>query len=245
MDQIIPGETQSHWKNPTRALRYRNYQWYPLKIADSRSSHIEISCEHPVELEQVPSKTLVLVGDRYLRAGALFGRSGYATKYHQHFYTQKSLEQLQLVLQAHSTDVKPMAILDIKLGIKYAVEATTRWGYRLVTIVVFVALAFLVSVYDPAKMRSGQLSVLPIIAVLFALFGALASLRPQENVVAVRTRKLQDHGACHGVSDGALLPCWFALSGSYRKRADRDPGAGSWPLADLVRRAGKTNPSSQ
>lgn len=211
-------------------MRYRNYQWYPLKIADSRSSHIEVSCEYPVELEQVPSKTLVLVGNQYLAGGIVFGRSGYATKYHQHFYTQKSLEQLQRVLQAHGTDVRPMAILDIKLGIKYVVEGTTRWGYRLITIVVFVALTFLVSVYDPAKMRSGQLSVLPIIVVLFALFGALASLRPQENVVAVRTRKYK----IMALSMGFLMALYFLAGLVYQEAIEsvrcmiRDLGLGRW-----------------
>jgi hypothetical protein len=231
MEQIIPSASEWSWSEPIRALRYRGFQWYPIRIGDSRSTHIEVSCEHPIELEQVPGWTRVRVGHRIVTANSLFGRSSHETRYHQHFYTTKTGEDIQRVLGGADPRA-PRAMQDVKLGIKYAVERTTSWGYRLVNLVVFAALAFLIAVYDPDKMRAGQISVLPIVPVLFALFGALASLRPQESVVALRMRKykttvlLMGFGMVTYFLSGLI---WPTLATSLR-RFVRDVGLGSFLL---------------
>jgi len=184
MEQVIPAgdEPYSPWLHPVNRWLHRNYQWYPIRIGDTRSTHIEISCEHPAELEQVPGKAKVRVGGRILSASTVFGRSSYETKYHQHFYTTKSGEEIRRILRLPGE----RQMFDLHFGVRFAVERSLLWGYRLFLSVMMVAAVFLVAVYDPDRMRKHDMSFLPVVPILFALFGALSALRTQEGIVGSR-----------------------------------------------------------
>jgi len=187
MDQVVPAgeEPFSSWLHPIRRWRHRHYQWYPFRIGDSRSTHIEISCAHPAELEQVPGKTRVRVWERIVDTSVVFGRSSHETKYYQHFYTARTGEQIQQRLGLPGEK----QMLDLHLGVRFAVERSLLWGYWLIAGVMIVAAIFLVAVYDPESMRKRQTSFLPVVPILFALFGALSALRTQEGIVATRVMK--------------------------------------------------------
>jgi hypothetical protein len=205
IDQLIPGDDTSFWRNPLRGVAERTYQWYPFRTGDTRSLHIEVICDHPLELEQVPKATRLSVGGRLIPRTMLFGRAGYNTKYEQHFYTQTTAEELQAALGPD--DQRRRSIFDFRLGVKYRVELATRVGYRLIALVVCAAFMALVVVYDPVKLLRGETSLLPLVPILFALFGALGSLKPQENLVALHMRKYKI--LVLGV--GALMSLYFLV----------------------------------
>lgn len=183
MEQVIPVETGSWW----RIWSWR-YQRYPMRIGGSRSTHIEIICEHPVELEQVPVATRVFIGGKPLPIDVLFGRTDHSTKYHQHFYTNKNIEQIALSLQSHGVEVQ-RPLFNFILQIKYSIEVGTRWGYRLALIVASLASVVLLREFDPASLKPGEIRLVSLIPILTGLLGVLASLKPQENIVAFGTRK--------------------------------------------------------
>jgi hypothetical protein len=189
IEQLIPGETTWSWRRPVQSWSERHHQWYPFRLGDSRSLHIEVTCQHPLELEQDPRKTRVVAEGRLIPVEDLFGRAGHNTRYEQHFYTNKTARQLESVLGAAGLPRGPRTMVDLRLGIRFDVDVTTRLAYRLVSVVVAAAGIALLAVYDPAKVRNGDRSLLPLIPILFALFGALGSLKPQESLVAIRMRK--------------------------------------------------------
>ena len=80
-------------------------------------------------------------------------------------------------------------MFDLHLGVRFAVERSLLWGYRLIAGVMIVAVIFLDAVYDPDSMRKRQTSFLPVVPILFALFGALSALRTQEGIVATRVMR--------------------------------------------------------
>lgn len=206
IDHLIPAEGSS-WQHPILSFRNRNHQWYPFRLGDSRSLHIEVVCEHPLELEQVPEGTRVTADGTPISLTDLFGRAGYNTRYEQHFYTNKTAEQLGNMLQASGQQHEPRAMFDLRLGIKFTVDFTTRFSHRLITIVVFAAAVALVVVYDPVQLRTGRTQLLPLVPILFALFGALGSLKPQENLVALRMRKYK----ITVLSLGAAMSLYFLI----------------------------------
>jgi len=216
IDQLIPGESTSLWRHPIQRMVERNYQWYPFRTGDTRSLHIEVICDHPLELEQVPRATRLRVGGRLIPRTMLFGRAGYNTKYEQHFYTQKTAEELQTALG----DRRKRSMFDFKVGVKFRVELATRISYRLIAIVVFAALFALIVVYDPVKLRKGETNLLPLVPILFALFGALGSLKPQENLVALSVRKYK----IAVLSVGALMSLYFLVGLVF-------PGVAFWVRA--------------
>lgn len=194
LEQIIPLGDPVPWRWRDRAaqtwrnLRYAGYQWYPLRLGDYRSVHVEVISETPAELEQLPRKALVDAGGTLVPASVVFGRASHEASDYSHFYTNKTAQELSMTSKALGLGLDANVVMhDLKLGIKYRIEAATRWGYRLITMVVVFASLYLLSVYDPEVRGRG--SFLPVVPLLFTLLGALASFRPQETIVATRMRK--------------------------------------------------------
>lgn len=173
---------------------------YPIRVGDSRSTHIEVTCEHPIELEQVPKATRVLfereeglldvlLRRKRWRIHVLFGKSSHSTRYRQHFYTDKTPEEIRAMVKAHGVRLTPEVMFDFKLKIRYTVERAMKWGYRLISFIALLALIVFVRIYAPAELSGEEFRLVSLIPLLSGLLGAIASLRPQENIVAIRTRR--------------------------------------------------------
>ncbi len=175
MEHLTPCDPPP-WRDRWRRL----YQRYPIGLGDSRSIHVEITCEHPLELEQVPSRTRMLDRDgKELPAGSVF-KSEFSTRAHQHFYSGA------LGPEAWDSDTyRPRAI---ELEIHYAVDLTTRMAYWLVALVSLTALVIFVKEFVPPGVRGAQVAETPLVTTLpliTALIAVLISWRPQESLVAL------------------------------------------------------------
>lgn len=183
MDQIIPMEIK-WWRRFTGGLRYQNYL---IGVGGSRSTHIEVSCEHPIELEQRPKRSRVVVGNRKVPVESVFSVGSHSTRYHQHFYTNRSIAEARRAISAAGGRLRGQGYLWLR--VYYTVEAGTIYGYRLVSALALAALVLFVRLYEPSKFSPGQAQFVTVIPFLSGFLGALAALRPQENVVAIRVRK--------------------------------------------------------
>jgi hypothetical protein len=181
IDQIIPMEMK-WWQRYTGALRYQNY---PLEAGGSRSTHVEVSCEHPIELEQRPSRTRIVVGTQTMPTDEIFSVGSHSTPYYQHFYTNRTAADLRASIGRRVGESSAKA----QLQVYYTVEKGTIWGYRLVSLLAFAAAAVFARLYDPERFSPGQLQLVALIPFLSGFLGALSALRPQESIVAIRVRK--------------------------------------------------------
>lgn len=185
MEHVIPLEVK--WLE--RFTGGWREQKYPFRIGDTASTHIEVTCKQPIELEQVPKATYLVFNDRRFPSHLLFGRSSHSTRYQQHFYTNMTPDEVRLALQAHGVQAGRHVMYDFRLRISYSVEATIMWGYRFVSLLTSVALIVFLGGYNPGGSDQGPLRLVPLVPLLIGLLGAVASLRTQERMVAVRTRK--------------------------------------------------------
>jgi hypothetical protein len=181
IDQVIPMEMK-WWQRYTGALRYQNY---PVEAGGARSTHIEVTCEHPIELEQRPSRTRIIVGRQTLPIDEIFSVGSHSTPYYQHFYTNRSAADMRAAIERRAGESSEMA----QLQVHYTVERGTIYGYRLVSLLAFAAAAVFARLYDPEKFSPGQLQLVALIPFLSGFLGALSALRPQENIVAIRVQK--------------------------------------------------------
>jgi hypothetical protein len=183
IDQIVPLAV-SLGARLVGGLRYQNYA---VALGGSRSSHVEISCEHPVELEQIPARSRIVVGRRTLPVETVFSVGSHSTRYHQHFYTNRSVEDVRRALAAAGRGADGQGY--IFLRIYYTIEAATIYGYRIVSALAVAALVLFVRLYEPSSLGRSQLQFVSVIPFFSGFLGALSALRPQENVVAIRVRK--------------------------------------------------------
>lgn len=187
---------------PTRETdQDQAYQGYHVVVGETRSTHVEITSAIPTELEQVPGETRVMVAGTPVEKGVVFGYSSHATKFLQHFYTTKSVEELERTLRARGYEIEPGSIETVELEVKYQVERTLHWMYRGGTIiaVLFTFYFFSAGVWSvlrraptavetPTGMSGGPLwsPIVPLILTVWVLF---ARLRAQEPIVADRLRR--------------------------------------------------------
>ena len=221
MDQIIPMELR-WWERYTGALRHQNYL---IALGGSRSSHIEVSCEHPIELEQRPKRSAIVVGSRKLPIETIFSEGSHSTRYHQHFYTNRSAAEVRSAILRHGGARDAF----LRLRVYYTVEAGTLYGYRLVSVLALAAAILFARLYDPAELLPGRAQIVSLIPFLSGFLGALSALRPQENVVAIRVRKhklfvlaMVAAMAAHFLI-GLLWPSW---PGAFREVVGRIPVVG-------------------
>lgn len=163
---------------PSLYSKYRSIA-FPIEIGDDASRHYEIMCPSHTELHLKPSSTFLEIGGRRFAPSTLFGYTASDSIERQHFYTTKTHEELEKILESRNISEGG----DIRLWIRYELDLSIRLAY-FCTLIFFAITTYLFFVsYDPSNIGVSPLLVIPIMNPLLALF---LSLRPKERITLQR-----------------------------------------------------------